>query len=127
MIIYYDSRTGNVYRFINKLKKIFVEHNEAVEFIKLDDYVNADKEGHLITYTDGFGEMPKVTEKFLDRNTNSSKILSVSSSGNMNWGENYARASALIAKKYAIPIVMNFELSGTHSDALNYYSRINEL
>lgn len=126
MVIYYDSRTGNVYRFINKLKKIFIEHNKAIEFIKLDDYVNAEVEGHLITYTDGFGEMSKVTEKFLDRNSNSSKILSVASSGNMNWGENYARASALIAKKYDIPIVMNFELSGTHSDALHYYNSINE-
>lgn len=121
MRIYYDSRTGNVFRFIHKLKKVFEAHNTPVEFVKLTNFTNADTDGHLITYTAGFGEISKVTASFLEREDNSKYILSISSSGNMNWGENYAKASALINKYYGIPILLNFELSGTSQDAQHYY------
>lgn len=124
MRIYYDSRTGNVFRFIHKLKKVFEANNTPVEFIKITDFENADTDGHLITYTAGFGEISKVTNSFLEREDNAKHILSVSSSGNMNWGENYAKASALISKYYDIPVILNFELSGTAQDAQNYYEKL---
>ena len=58
MYIYYDSRTGNVQRFVDKLKK---ERPEWT-YIKISEETEAINEGHLITFTTKFGEVPEKTE-----------------------------------------------------------------
>ena len=110
MYIYYDSRTGNVQRFVDRLKK---ERSEWT-YIKISEETEAINEGHLITFTTKFGEVPEKTEKFMAKGNNKDYIKSVSSSGNMNWGILFALAADKISEKYNIPILMKFELSGTH-------------
>ena len=76
--------------------------------------------GHLVTFTTNFGEIPDTTEKFLENENNRKYIKSVSSSGNMNWGTLFGKAADNIEEKYGIPVLMKFELSGTSKEIRNY-------
>ena len=80
MVIYYDSKTGNVQRFVDKIKKNRPEWN----FIKIEPSMEIDREGHFLTFTTKIGQIPETTLKFLENKNNKRYIKSVSSSGNMN-------------------------------------------
>ena len=110
MFVYYDSKTGNVQRFIDKIKKERPEWS----FVKISGDMEISENGHLVTFTTNFGEIPDTTEKFLENENNRKCIKSVSSSGNMNWGTLFGKAADNIEEKYGIPVLMKFELSGTH-------------
>ena len=110
MFVYYDSKTGNVQRFIDKIKKERPEWS----FVKISGDMEILENGHLVTFTTNFGEIPDTTEKFLENENNRKCIKSVSSSGNMNWGTLFGKAADNIEEKYGIPVLMKFELSGTH-------------
>lgn len=107
--LYYDTKTGNVQRFINKVTQItgWAAH-------KISPDLEAEESGHLVTFTTNFGQVPKTTEDFLARS--SEKIHSVTSSGNRNWGQNYGVAADKIAQTYGMPMAFKFELSGTLED-----------
>ena len=110
MFVYYDSKTGNVQRFIDKIKKEKPEWS----FVKISGDMEISENGHLVTFTTNFGEIPDTTEKFLGSENNRKYIKSVSSSGNMNWGTLFGKAADKIEQTYGIPVLMKFELSGTH-------------
>ena len=110
MFVYYDSKTGNVQRFIDKIKKERPEWS----FVKISGDMEILENGHLVTFTTNFGEIPDTIEKFLKNENNRKYIKSVSSSGNMNWGTLFGKAADNIEEKYGIPVLMKFELSGTH-------------
>ena len=110
MFVYYDSKTGNVQRFIDKIKKERPEWS----FVKISGDMEISENGHLVTFTTNFGEIPDTTEKFLENENNKKYIKSVSSSGNMNWGTLFGKAADKIEETYGIPVLMKFELSGTH-------------
>ncbi|MCY4778387.1 class Ib ribonucleoside-diphosphate reductase assembly flavoprotein NrdI [Sphingobacterium sp. UT-1RO-CII-1] len=107
--LYYDSRTGNVQRFINKVIQI-----TGWEAHKIEDNTEANEFGHLITYTTRIGSIPDKTKHFMD--VNAEKIFSVTSSGNTNWGKNFGLAGNKVSEGYDIPLAMKFELSGTMED-----------
>ena len=110
MFVYYDSKTGNVQRFIDKIKKEKPEWS----FVKISGDMEISENGHLVTFTTNFGEIPNTTEKFLENKNNRKYIESVCSSGNMNWGTLFGKAADKIEETYSIPVLMKFELSGTH-------------
>lgn len=115
--IYYDSKTGNVERFVNRLK---LHRDWNIQ--KIDQVSLPMQEGHLITYTTAFGEIPPSTLRFLEENSHF--IKSVSSSGNRNWGPNYAMAATKIAEKFELPVLIQFELSGTGEDIQRFIDNI---
>ena len=116
MFVYYDSKTGNVQRFIDKIKKERPEWS----FVKISRDMEISENGHLVTFTTNFGEIPSTTEKFLENENNRKYIKSVSSSGNMNWGTLFGKAADNIEEKYGISVLMKFELSGTSKEIRNY-------
>lgn len=115
--IYYDSKTGNIERFMNRLK---LQRNWNIQ--KIDSDFVAEHAGHLVTYTTGFGQVPASTLSFLKGN--SSLIKSVTSSGNRNWGPNYGLAAIKIAAQFNLPVLMQFELSGTMADIQQFIEKI---
>lgn len=119
MIVYYDSKTGNVERFIQKIRLLTNWH-----CIKISDSISIDQEGHLVTYTTKIGSVTETTLRFMEKN--SDFILSVSSSGNMNWGANFALAADKIAGQYSIPVLIKFELSGLERDVNSFIQKVNE-
>ncbi|WP_195574479.1 class Ib ribonucleoside-diphosphate reductase assembly flavoprotein NrdI [Paenibacillus sp. 1001270B_150601_E10] len=116
MRIVFDSKTGNVKRFVGKLD---MECTQITPDLEMEEpYI-------LITYTTGFGQAPQATKDFLSRNGR--LPLAVASSGNMNWGTNYGRAANLIAEQYGVPILMKFELSGTPKDVARFKQGVDQI
>ena len=116
MYIYYDSKTGNVERFIKKMQ---VQRPDW-HFIKIEPTMTIENEGHFLTFTTKIGEIPATTDEFLQNENNNKLLKSVSSSGNRNWGQFFALAADKIQEKYGIPVLMKFELSGTSTEVKNY-------
>jgi protein involved in ribonucleotide reduction len=107
--LYYDSKTGNVQRFIDKVIQITGWTAQRIQ-----EDMEVSEPGHLVTFTTNFGKIPTVTEGFMRQN--SDRIFSVSSSGNRNWGRNFAVAADKVSEMYDIPLAFKFELSGTMED-----------
>lgn len=119
MVIYYDSKTGNVERFIAKVSAI-----TNWTCIKITSTTSVSDFGHLVTYTTRIGSIPDSTSVFIKENREF--VLSVSSSGNMNWGDNFARAADRVSEKYNIPVLVRFELSGLARDVNNFIQKVKE-
>jgi protein involved in ribonucleotide reduction len=105
LLIVYDSLTGNVQRFVDKLD---------TKTIKITPDLIVDQPFILITYTTGFGEVPARVEKFLMQNRQ--YIKGVIGSGNKNWGSYYCGSAETISKQYYVPLIHKFELSGSQKD-----------
>ncbi|MEC3881805.1 class Ib ribonucleoside-diphosphate reductase assembly flavoprotein NrdI [Parapedobacter sp. 10938] len=119
MLIIFASRTGNVKRFVNKAVEQSVFKLRATE---LPDTVPFDR-AHLVTYTGPGGEIPPIVDNFLMENHR--KIISVSGSGNRNWGRNFAAAVDKISLQYGIPINTKFEISGSNDELKSFIDYIN--
>ena len=119
MLIIFASRTGNVRRFVNKAAELSVLHLRTCELPNIIPFQQA----HLVTYTDPMGAIPPMVANFLEQHHR--KILSVSGSGNRNWGRDFAAAVDWIHQQYGIPINLKFELSGTNSEIQNFIDYIN--
>ena len=117
--IYYDSKTGNVDRFVHKLK---AQTGWPIQRISQD--LSITHAGHLITFTTGIGQIPLSTGEFMKRNHEF--IKSVSASGNRNWGQNYGKAADIVSAIYDLPVLFKFELSGSMSDVQQFINKINE-
>jgi len=112
-LIAYDSKTGNVRRFVEKLN---------MRMIQIEDKMTLDEPFVLITYTTGFGQVPAKVLSFLQKNHR--HLIGVSASGNRNWGEGFARSADLIAKLYKVPVLSKFELSGTKQDVERFKQEV---
>lgn len=108
MKVVYFSLTGNCEKFL-KFCKIPKE-----DILFLRDVKKVDFEYILVTPTIGFGEVPLIVKKFLDKHSRYAK--GVIASGNRNWGNNFGLAADVINREYNIPILMKFELLGNSTD-----------
>ncbi len=110
--------TGNVRRFVSNLTSPSFDISERKGLVVINEpFV-------LITYTTGFGEVPKEVETFL---SNSYPFLkAVIGSGNRNWGANFCKGAKSISKKYNVPLLHEFELSGTREDIRIVTDKIRE-
>ncbi len=72
----------------------------------------------LPTFADGEGRnaVPKPVIRFLNEQENRFWLRGVIASGNRNFGEFFARAGDVVAKKCGVPVLYRFELSGTKTD-----------
>ncbi|MCY8282886.1 class Ib ribonucleoside-diphosphate reductase assembly flavoprotein NrdI [Bacillus inaquosorum] len=109
MIITYESKTGNVRRFVKALQRKL-----DIEAIEITDDTIINQEFIHITYTIGFGEVPERALNFIKKNKN--KIRGVAVSGNKVWGDNYGLAGDKLSAKFHTPLLLKFELSGTKQD-----------
>lgn len=119
MTIYYDSKTGNVKRFVDKINRL-----KNWNIVHISDTVGVYERGHLITFTTQIGKVPHTTLRFMAQYAHC--ICSVSSSGNMNWGVNFARAADILSQEYNIPVLIKFELSGLDRDVTNFIEKVTE-
>jgi len=121
MILYYDSLTGNTKRFVEKVQK----QRPDWEIVKIKPKETIERPGHLITFTIGLGNIPLTTTVFVKNNKD--KILSVSSTGNRNWGENFGLAADKISKHYKIPLLMKIEMSGFQNDVEDFIRKVEDM
>lgn len=116
LLVVFDSLTGNVARFVDKLQLPSVQISEGL--IINEPFV-------LVTYTTGFGEVPSSTLEFLKRNNQ--LLIGVAVSGNRNWGQFFARSGEIIANMYGVPLILKFELHGTPQDVTTFKEGVQKL
>ncbi|WP_339239658.1 class Ib ribonucleoside-diphosphate reductase assembly flavoprotein NrdI [Bacillus sp. FSL P4-0322] len=117
MLITYDTLTGNVQRFADK-----ITNNKYLNVKKITEDTMITEPFIHITYTIGFGEVPKLTQVFI--HNNKEMLRGISSSGNKNWGKNFGLAADKIANQYSVPILLKFELAGTDSDVAKFLQEV---
>lgn len=110
MLIVFESKTGNVQRFMNKIATLYPEH----KIVNRKDNPEISEPFIVVTYTTGFGQVPTGTLEFLEQNRQ--YLVGVASSGNRNWKTTFARSGEIIANRFHVPLILQFELSGTSSD-----------
>ena len=113
MEVLYYSFTGNCKRFAEKL---------TTNPKHMDDYDGKD-EYLLIFPTMGFGRVPPKVVKFLKQHHHNCRY--VVSSGNRNWGENFAKGADTITEKLGIPSY-KIELAGNAMDAATIQTTITD-
>jgi protein involved in ribonucleotide reduction len=116
MLVVFDSKTGNVRRFIEALD---------IEAIQISDSLIVNEPFVLVTYTTGFGLVPPSTTKFLE--SNHIYLQGVAASGNRNWGDMFARSADKISSMYGVPIIHKFEMSGLPRDVITFKERVQEI
>lgn len=116
MLVVFDSKTGNVKRFVNKLN---------MNVMQITDDLLIDEPFVLITYTTGVGQVPEATQRFLERNSHHMQAVAVS--GNTNWGMRYGLAGDQIAEQYEVPLMMKFELSGMKKDVERFIQEVDHI
>lgn len=107
MIVVFDSKTGNVRRFCQRLSEM------GVYSVFLDDY-DGQTPYVFITFTTKFGQTPETSDRFMT--LHSERCKGVVSSGNRNWGDFYAKAADNISESFGVPVLHKFELFGMKSD-----------
>ncbi|HFK1435031.1 TPA: class Ib ribonucleoside-diphosphate reductase assembly flavoprotein NrdI [Bacillus cereus] len=109
--IAYASLTNNVKSFVERLKEELPE----AKVVKIDKDTVINEKFVLITYTTGFGQVPKEVVSMLKKNREN--IVAVAGSGNRNWGsDNFCRATDIISQQYNVPLLHKFEVRGLKSD-----------
>lgn len=112
--IVFDSKTGNVERFIAQLSDL---HS-----IRITPNLIVTEPFMLVTYTTGFGNVPQTVKNFL--HDNHQYLCGVSASGNKNWGDLFGQAADTISQAYMVPILSKFEMSGTSADVEYFKERV---
>ncbi|GAB1611594.1 class Ib ribonucleoside-diphosphate reductase assembly flavoprotein NrdI [Mammaliicoccus lentus] len=116
-IVYY-TKTKQTEKFVSKLLEAI-----DIQSIKIQDELIVDTPFILLTPTYFFGEVPKEVTEFLHHNHNN--LVAVMSSGNKNWGGNFAKSGETISKEYNVELIGKYELAGNNQDIERLVSYIN--
>lgn len=102
----YASRTGNVESIVSQLglDALFIQSGDET----------MDEPFILLTYTDGYGDVPMEVEAFLLANGQNLKGVIVS--GDTSYGEAYCQAGDKIADEYGVECLYKVENAGEASD-----------
>lgn len=119
LLVYYSSSSLNTYRFMEAvgLRTMRIPTSMKVPMEPINEpYVLV-----CPTYADDDGSkaVPKQVIRFLNDKNNRDLMQGVIASGNRNFGELYAYAGTVIAKKCDVPFLYKYELSGTPTDVIN--------
>ncbi|MGT2933703.1 class Ib ribonucleoside-diphosphate reductase assembly flavoprotein NrdI [Streptococcus catagoni] len=116
LVVFFSSRSNNTKRFVEKLSCPSLQ-------IPLDGSPLKVTENYILivpTYAGGKGDIkgavPKQVIHFLNDKRNRGFCQGVIGSGNTNFGDTFALAGQLIAKKLQVPLLHQFELLGTKYD-----------
>lgn len=112
-IIYFSNVSNNTHRFIEKLSL-----STSIKRIpvKGDWDEKIDSPYVLITPTYNERGVPIQVMRFISKYENRQKLSGVIASGNINFGDDYAKAGYVISKKCNVPLLYTFELMGTKED-----------
>ena len=112
MQVVYHSFTGNCKRFAQALDS---------DALSIKELPTTDEDILLVFPTVGFGQVPPIVKRYLQ--TNREHIKFVVSSGNRNWGPNFAKGADIITQHLGIPSY-KIELAGTAEDVENIKKQI---
>lgn len=105
----YASRTGNVESIVERLKINALKIESGNEKIS-EKYI-------LLTYSDGYGDVPGEVKLFLEQNHD--LLEGVIVSGDESYGEAFCQAGEIIASKYHVPCLYKVNNEGDEEDLQN--------
>lgn len=117
MKLVYMSRTGNVQSFVEKTGIA-----DTFEIENGNEKVN--EKFVLVTFTDGYGDLPEEVATFLSNNAE--HLVAVAASGDMSYDEAYCLAADVVADTYGVPIIGKFEFDGTDEDVSNFLNEFSK-
>lgn len=124
LIVYFSSVSENTKRFVDKLE---LESFRLPLKTKDNANVQMDKDFILICPSYGAGTakdgIPKQILMFLGNKVNRDHCLAVIGGGNRNFGEYYQFGSYTVSRYLGVPMIHDFEISGTKKDV----DRVEEL
>lgn len=120
MQIAFYSMTGNIRRFLSGAG--VEQHYELYEITEGNKRDYLSEPFILVTSTYGFGQVPDTVRTFLEHNRDN--ILAVASSGNRNWGQNFAKSGEYIRDEYHVPLLMKFELHGSPNEREEFMEKV---
>lgn len=121
--IYFDSMTGNVRSFVEKLNY----EGKVVEVVWGDEEVDENEQILYLTWTSGYGDVNDAALEFLEEHGD--KLIGVCSSGNHAYGDNWCKAAEVIASDYNLDFAHKFAGQGDDSDVevvRNFLNEFNE-
>lgn len=124
-VVYFSSKSENTKRFVQKLQvyatRIPIEDDPHAPIQVTRPYIlicptysggDKTRAGKVITT----GAVPAQVIHFLNDVHNRSLCRGVIATGNTNFGDSYAIAGPILSHKLGVPLLYQFELSGTAKD-----------
>lgn len=114
-LVYFSSSSESTHRFVNKL-------NLPALRIPLDTTQQLKVEQPYILIVPSYGggssrgAVPRQVIRFLNEESNRSRLRSIIGAGNRNFGAAFCLAGEIIANKCQVPMLYRFELLGTPED-----------
>ena len=120
-VVYFSSASNNTARFVEHCAFDSAGiHTARIPLRATDEPLQINEPFVLICPTYGGGDatkaVPVQVKRFLNDPANRRWIRGIIASGNTNFGEAYAAAGPIIARKCHVPLMYRFELIGTGSD-----------
>jgi protein involved in ribonucleotide reduction len=126
-VIYFSSFTGNTHKFVGNLE---VEA-ARIPLRASDPAVMADEPYILIVPAYGEGvdtkAVPKQVITFLKSEINQRMLRGVIAGGNRNFGKDFCLAGRQIARRFSVPLLHQFEISGLAEDVQAAQRHIKEM
>lgn len=113
MKLVYLSITGQTRRFVNKLDLPAYEIEPANPFFEIN-------EPFVLLVPTYDKEITEVVNDFLEFKNNLSFCQGVAGGGNRNFAELYIYTAKDLAQDYHLPLLFDFEFSGTNEDVQNF-------
>lgn len=112
LLVYFSSVAENTHRFVEKVGAPTLR----IPIAAAAPPVTAAEPYILVTPTYGNADVPKQVVRFLNDPANRELLRGVVGSGNINFGDDYARAADVISARTGVPVIHKFELLGTSED-----------
>ncbi|ETX15927.1 ribonucleotide reductase stimulatory protein [Roseivivax halodurans JCM 10272] len=124
-LAFYSSRSGNTARLIDRLGL------GGTPLPPVGDPPRMDAPFVLVTPTyadgEGRGAVPKPVIRFLNHAPTRALLRGVIACGNRNFGETFALAGDVIARKCGVPVLARVELAGTETDIIRIRAGLSHL
>ncbi|MGX6961615.1 class Ib ribonucleoside-diphosphate reductase assembly flavoprotein NrdI [Vagococcus xieshaowenii] len=120
MKLVYFTLTGQTRRFIKKLDAPSYEIDPTNPFNEL-------KEPYILVVPTYDEDVTEVVNDFIEYKTNRENILGVAGGGNRNFADLFIFTAKDISRDYNIPLLFEFEFSGTEEDVKNFKKVVKEI
>ncbi|MGX7420633.1 class Ib ribonucleoside-diphosphate reductase assembly flavoprotein NrdI [Carnobacterium gallinarum] len=120
MKVVYFSLTGQTRRFVNKLNLDSYEVTETNPFYRIE-------EDFVVVAPTYDIEVTELMNDFIEYSDNLSHLKGVAGGGNRNFADLFVFTARDLAKKYNVPMLIEFEFSGTDLDVSHFKKEVDNI
>ncbi|ANZ99052.1 class Ib ribonucleoside-diphosphate reductase assembly flavoprotein NrdI [Carnobacterium divergens] len=120
MKIVYFSLTGQTRRFVKKLGLDSYEVNATNPFQPIE-------EDYIVVAPTYDIEVTEIINDFIEYGDNQQHLKGVAGGGNRNFADLFVFTAKDLAKLYNVPMIFEFEFSGTDQDVINFKKEVEQI